>query len=216
MECIARCRVRFSGGLPRIAQRRGSLCIACTVATEVFRADEAKDQAAVCWSTQGLCRQCQPPGRPRPEGLRRNRPLAALLGLSISRYRLHLAPCHRSIPTATRSAQAMQRLPRATTSSVVCRGFDSRSKGTEKCSSDTRVEKPRRKRVAGRAHRRHGWLCPRRAMTVTRQRWRLGAGPARPAPTASRRGHRMVAADAPRDARTKATRVPAANAVRHQ
>ncbi len=26
----------------------GSLCIACTVATEVFRADEAKDQAAVC------------------------------------------------------------------------------------------------------------------------------------------------------------------------
>ncbi len=75
-----------------------------------FRADEAKDQAAVCWSTQGLCRQCQPPGRPRPEGLRRNRPLAALLGLSISGYRLHLAPCHRSIPTATRSAQAMQRL----------------------------------------------------------------------------------------------------------
>ena len=36
--------------LPVVAPERlpGSLCIACTVATEVFRADEAKDQAAVC------------------------------------------------------------------------------------------------------------------------------------------------------------------------
>jgi hypothetical protein len=48
--------------------------MACAVATEVFRADEAKDQGpsragARNGNSYGLGRQSQPSGRPRPGGL---------------------------------------------------------------------------------------------------------------------------------------------------